>query len=76
MCEEVGDFSVSVCEEEDFSESLYVGRRETHWAGLIGDMTGEGTPTHHHHHCHCRYRVDNIVVEIIIIVKLIMIAII
>ena len=61
---------------EDFSESLYVGRRETHWAGLIGDMTGEGTPTHHHHHCHCRYRVDNIVVEIIIIVKLIMIAII
>ena len=34
------------------------GGGETHWAGLIGDMTGEGTPTkhrHHHHHHHPHY---------------------
>ena len=34
---------VSVCGEE------------THWAGLIGDMTGEGTPTQHHRHYHYYY---------------------
>lgn len=40
------EWRISVC-----GESVCVcGEEETHWAGLIGDMTGEGTPTHRHHH--------------------------